>query len=135
MASNEGVKVDTNWKGCRRRSWPNFNILSQNFPWTKEDHEITCQDRQSPCRGLNRGPSEYEAVVVLVRLRATLEDILGDYEPAFQLSDEKLTHSQSMCDCGIVYVHFSDAFSHFIPVKSVFSCPSNDFNRKQTSRR
>jgi hypothetical protein len=49
-----------NWKGCgRKRSWPNFKVLSRHLPGgTEENHENLSQDSRSPAESLNTRPPE-----------------------------------------------------------------------------
>jgi hypothetical protein len=59
-----------NWKGCgRKRSWPDFEVLSRTLPGgTDENHEMP-QDSLSLGRYLNPGPPEYEAELLGIRPR------------------------------------------------------------------
>jgi hypothetical protein len=57
-----------NWKGCRRKwQWPNFKILSHQFPGgTEKNHEKT-RNSQSSGRYLNPGLPENEIGVLATR--------------------------------------------------------------------
>jgi len=52
-----------NWKGFgRKRSWPNFKVLSWHLPGgTEENHKKLSQDSWSLGRDLNPGPPKYES--------------------------------------------------------------------------
>jgi hypothetical protein len=77
--------IITNCKGFgRKRSWPDFNVLirySREKP--SNTTEILSQDSQSPGRGLNPVPPEYEAGVLNTRpLRSVVYSsgsIVSDY--------------------------------------------------------
>jgi hypothetical protein len=66
-----------NCKGCgRKRSWPNFKILSWQMPeMTERNHEklkSLSQNSRSPGRDLNAGPSEYEAEMLTSQSRRSV---------------------------------------------------------------
>jgi hypothetical protein len=57
-----------NWKGFgRKRSWPNFKVLSQNLPGRTAGNHEKPQDSQSPGRDSNPEPPKYEAEVLTTR--------------------------------------------------------------------
>jgi len=58
-----------NWKGFgRKRSWPNFKVLSWHSPGeTEQTMKKINQDSQSLGLRLNPVPSEYEAGVLTTR--------------------------------------------------------------------
>jgi predicted Fe-S protein YdhL (DUF1289 family) len=61
-------------KGCgRKRSWPNFNVLSWHLPGqTEKSTEILSQVDQSMGRDLNQEPSDYEeGVYICMILKAS----------------------------------------------------------------
>jgi hypothetical protein len=67
---------------CRKRSWPNFKVLSRNLPGgTEGKHEksITIAGRWG--LDLNPGPPEYEVGVLTTRLRRWVEDGEGYLNP------------------------------------------------------
>jgi hypothetical protein len=53
-----------NWKGGRRkRSLPDFKVLSQHSPGkTEEKYENLSQNNRSSCRDLNLGPPGYRVL-------------------------------------------------------------------------
>jgi hypothetical protein len=55
-----------NWKGFgRKRSWPDFKVLSQQSPGgTEKNYENLSQDSRSPSRDLNPRPLKHEAKVL-----------------------------------------------------------------------
>jgi hypothetical protein len=54
----------------RKRSWPNFEVLSLYSPeWTDKYYENLSQDSRSPGRDLNRKFLEYKAGILTTRLR------------------------------------------------------------------
>jgi hypothetical protein len=61
-----------NWKGCgRKRSWPNFKVLSQHLPDVLRKTMKTSISR-SQDRDLNSGPPEYEAGVLRTQPRRSV---------------------------------------------------------------
>jgi hypothetical protein len=54
-----------NWKGCgRKRSWPNFMLLSRYLlGGTEKNTKTLSQDSRSPGRDSNAGPPENETGV------------------------------------------------------------------------
>jgi hypothetical protein len=64
-------------KRCgRKRSWPNFKVLSWNLPGGTEEIHKTCQDCRSPSRDLKTGPPECEAGVLITRPQYTVRVII-----------------------------------------------------------
>jgi hypothetical protein len=54
-----------NWKGCgRKRSWPNFKILSRHSPGRTEENHKTIRIAGRWGRDLKPEPAEYEAGVL-----------------------------------------------------------------------
>jgi hypothetical protein len=72
------------WKGDeRKRSWPNFKVLSQKLPGgTEETYEIFSQDCRSARRHLKPGRPEYDAEVLTTQPRRSIvkERKKGDKE-------------------------------------------------------
>jgi hypothetical protein len=61
----------------RKRSWPNFNVVSQHSPGrVEESRENIRQDSRSAGRDLNPGPPDYEAGMFLTRPRRSATALL-----------------------------------------------------------
>jgi hypothetical protein len=66
-----------NWKEViRKRSWPNFKILSWQSPGgLRKNTENVSQDSRSAGRDLNQGPPEYEAGMLTTQPRHHYQNI------------------------------------------------------------
>jgi hypothetical protein len=58
-----------NWKGFgKKKSWPNFKVMSQHSLGGTVENHIETQVSQSPGQDLNPGPPEYKAGVLTKQL-------------------------------------------------------------------
>jgi hypothetical protein len=67
------------WRGFgRKRSWPNFKVLSRNSSGVTEVNlENLGQDSHSPGQDLNAGPPEYQEGVLTPRPRCSVSTVEG----------------------------------------------------------
>jgi hypothetical protein len=101
-----------NWvERGRRRSWPNFKVLSRHFPGgTELNHEEHLQNRRSPGRDFNTGPPEYEAGVFTTGIQRSVMDAVIASETSVSLyqSTLRIIHADRhlhICNNVISYVN------------------------------